>query len=234
MKRLSFLIVVMLIALTASAQYKKVNFAVNRSSGLISFLRIKGDPYRMNWVQEYRDTLDPMSRSYLWGQAVNMLKQDPQNPVKISNTARRWSTSDDVVEVFTFKNESKVPYDMSNMRISVPFNSNPDVGSSKHHRCDITVSLNDGNKAYVKAVRQSEKAPHMALIVEKGNIGRYEMLEVEKPNSVNNGRYVLTFYPESYILKPGKSYTLQWNIFVYNDEEEFNKELKNHGWKAKK
>ena len=60
------------------------------------------------------------------------------------------------------------------------------------------------------------------------------MLEVEKPNSENNGRYVLTFYPESYILKPGKSYTLQWNIFVYNDEEEFNKELKKQGWKAKK
>ena len=90
------------------------------------------------------------------------------------------------------------------------------------------------NKTYVKAMRQSEKAPHIALIVEKGTIGRYEMLEVEKPSSVNNGRYVLTFYPESYILKPGKSYTLQWNVFVYNNEEEFNEGLKDHGWKPKK
>jgi hypothetical protein len=232
MKQLTIITIMALMSLTATAQ--KVNYAVNRSTGLLSHLSIKGDLYRMNWMQVYADTLDPMHKAYRWGASVNMKKRDPENPVKITNSVKHWNIDYDVFEEYTIKNESKVPYDLSNLRITLPFNSNPDVGSSKHQRCDLTVSIGEGSRDYIKAVRQSGKPNHLGLIVQKGKLGRYEMLEVEKPSGNSNGRYILCVYPESYILKPGKSYTLKWCIFSFEDEEDFQKDIKHRGWKPKK
>lgn len=232
MKKTFIFTLLVMISMTMAAQ--KVNYAVNKSTGLLSRVSIKSDVYRMNWVQQYIDSLNPMAKAYKWGASVNMKKRHDGLTGHVRTDVKRWNNDYDLFEEYTITNETNEPYNLADLRFSLPFNTNPDVGSSKHQRCDVTVDLESGTKAYVKAVRQSGKSRHIALVLQKGKFSSYEMTEVEKPNGNNNGRYVLTVRPEDIVLKPGKSYTIKWCVFSYEDDDDFPKQLKHRGWKENK
>lgn len=118
---------------------------------------------------------------------------------------------------------------MYDIGIYTPFNDNyPGAEECIRARTNVQV-WNGESAAYVNALRMGGFAPHLGLVLTEGAIKSYEIWErgAQKGNSQYRG--VLALNLPGLYLKSGDSYSVAWNLFPHNGNEDFKQNLLKQG-----
>ena len=147
----------------------------------------------------------------------------------VSIRVSRIFTDEGLTEIYTLSNEGKEPISLYDIGIYTPFNDNyPGAEECIRARTNVQV-WNGESAAYVNALRMGGFAPHLGLVLTKGAIKSYEIWErgAQKGNSQYRGVLALNL-PDLY-LKSGDSYSVVWNLFPHNGNEDFKQNLLKRG-----
>ena len=147
----------------------------------------------------------------------------------VSIRVSRIFTDEGLTEIYTLSNEGKEPISLYDIGIYTPFNDNyPGAEECIRARTNVQV-WNGESAAYVNALRMGGFAPHLGLVLTKGAIKSYEIWErgAQKGNSQYRGVLALNL-PDLY-LKSGDSYSVAWNLFPHNGNEDFKQNLLKQG-----
>jgi hypothetical protein len=71
------------------------------------------------------------------------------------------------------------------------------------------------------------KGPHLGLVLTKGAVRGYSIENRSRANESSNIRGTIALNTESFSLKPGQSYTLQWKLFWHQGWKDFYTKAKN-------
>ncbi len=147
----------------------------------------------------------------------------------VSIRVSRIFTDEGLTEIYTLSNEGKEPISLYDIGIYTPFNDNyPGAEECIRARTNVQV-WNGESAAYVNALRMGGFAPHLGLVLTEGAIKSYEIWErgAQKGNSQYRGVLALNL-PDLY-LKSGDSYSVAWNLFPHNGNEDFKQNLLKQG-----
>ena len=147
----------------------------------------------------------------------------------VSIRVSRIFTDEGLTEIYTLSNEGKEPISLYDIGIYTPFNDNyPGAEECIRARTNVQV-WNGESAAYVNALRMGGFAPHLGLVLTEGAIKSYEIWErgAQKGNSQYRGVLALNL-PDLY-LKSGNSYSVAWNLFSHNGNEDFKQNLLKQG-----
>lgn len=223
----------------------------NASTGALSELKIQGDERNMNWLVKTDGTQYPwIKENYGWGlgyftvvKGRESIKREWMTPAKIdfdgmevtyhegdiSIWVKRTCEQGDLVERYTFTNEGKVPVSIYDIGIYTPFNDNyPSAQECMNSRTNAHI-WEGGSAAYVNAVRMSDFAPHLGLVVTEGAIKSYEIWERGRSKANSHTRGVFALNLPDMQLKPGESYSLEWHLFSHVGNEDFRNKLLERG-----
>lgn len=224
---------------------------INLQNGSISQLKIGGDVYGMDWLLRTDETQYPwVKENVAWGlgyftltRGHESVKKEWSKPVEINHEGTevvyregcvsirvsRIFTDEGLTEIYTLSNEGKEPISLYDIGIYTPFNDNyPGAEECIRARTNVQV-WNGESAAYVNALRMGGFAPHLGLVLTKGAIKSYEIWErgAQKGNSQYRGVLALNL-PDLY-LKSGDSYSVAWNLFPHNGNEDFKQNLLKRG-----
>lgn len=240
-----YFILTNLFFLSLSAQ--KIDYTSNPITGALNRLTIEGDNRNMNWMLEtdgsqykwvgenygwglgYLSVLSNQTeKTFYWKKPLEV-KSNGEIHYKVNNIdliVSRKIKSGDLIETYTFTNKSDENVTLSKVGIYTPFNDNyPSAKVCLESRVNAHV-WDGGSAAYVNAIHMSSKAPHIGLVLLKGNIDAYEISErsIRKANS--NFRGVISLVSNrNIVLKPGESETIQWQIFSHTGNKDFYKKM---------
>ena len=147
----------------------------------------------------------------------------------VSIRVSRIFTDEGLTEIYVLSNEGKEPISLYDIGIYTPFNDNyPGAEECIRARTNVQV-WNGESAAYVNALRMGGFAPHLGLVLTEGAIKSYEIWErgAQKGNSQYRGVLALNL-PDLY-LKSGNSYSVAWNLFSHNGNEDFKQNLLKQG-----
>lgn len=224
---------------------------INLQNGSISQLKIGGDVYGMDWLLRTYGTQYPwVKENVAWGlgyftltRGHESVKKEWSKPVEINHEGTevvyregcvsirvsRIFTDEGLTEIYTLSNEGKEPISLYDIGIYTPFNDNY-PGAEECIRARTNVQVWNGESAtYVNALRMGGFAPHLGLVLTEGAIKSYEIWErgAQKGNSQYRGVLALNL-PDLY-LKSGDSYSVAWNLFPHNGNEDFKQNLLKQG-----
>lgn len=224
---------------------------INLQNGSISQLKIGGDVYGMDWLLRTDETQYPwVKENVAWGlgyftltQGHESVKKEWSKPVEINHEGTevvyregcvsirvsRIFTDEGLTEIYVLSNEGKEPISLYDIGIYTPFNDNyPGAEECIRARTNVQV-WNGESAAYVNALRMGGFAPHLGLVLTEGAIKSYEIWErgAQKGNSQYRGVLALNL-PDLY-LKSGNSYSVAWNLFPHNGNEDFKQNLLKQG-----
>lgn len=224
---------------------------INLQNGSISQLKIGGDVYGMDWLLRTDGTQYPwVKENVAWGlgyftltRGHESVKKEWSKPVEINHEGTevvyregcvsirvsRIFTDEGLTEIYTLSNEGKEPISLYDIGIYTPFNDNyPGAEECIRARTNVQV-WNGESAAYVNALRMGGFAPHLGLVLTEGAIKSYEIWErgAQKSNSQYRGVLALNL-PDLY-LKSGDSYSVAWNLFPHNGNEDFKQNLLKQG-----
>lgn len=224
---------------------------INLQNGSISQLKIGGDVYGMDWLLRTDETQYPwVKENVAWGlgyftltRGHESVKKEWSKPVEINHEGTevvyregcvsirvsRIFTDEGLTEIYTLSNEGKEPILLYDIGIYTPFNDNyPGAEECIRARTNVQV-WNGESAAYVNALRMGGFAPHLGLVLTEGAIKSYEIWErgAQKGNSQYRGVLALNL-PDLY-LKSGDSYSVAWNLFPHNGNEDFKQNLLKQG-----
>lgn len=226
--RWKLMLLSVLLCLKAGAQSERMFYYMDSKTKLLTKISMRNDPAKMNWIIPCDGSIYPWinKREYEWGYIKNDIPQGKE-PIKIKTSVRRLINGYNIVEEYTIENKSKVPIDLSQIAICTPWNAHYlDFDSAVAKRCEIDVKLKcEGSKAtYVKAIRRNNKPPHVGLVVKKGDISNYytgDCTDISDQSKCG----IMYVVPEKKMLMPKKKYVIEWHIFSFLDEKDFDKYL---------
>lgn len=249
-KILSF-ILLPFIALLSYADEAPLQVDINLQNGSISRLTIANDPSGMDWLVKTDGSQYPWVREKLsWGlgyftltRGHQSIKEEWERPAEINRDGTEVIYREDDIEIrvkrvvangrlrerYTLTNKGKEAASLYDIGIYTPFNDNY-PGAEECIRARTNVQVWDGGSAaYVNALRMGGTAPHLGLAVTEGAVKSYEIWErgARKGNSQYRGIFTLNL-PDLY-LKPDQSYTLAWELFSHQGNDDFRKKLLNLG-----
>lgn len=248
LKSRCFLLAFTLSASTLSAQ--DVAIKQNSHSGALDAISINGDSYSMNWIlktdgSQYRW----VTSKYGWGLGYLTTVYDSKRTLQewatpdsisdgtiryamdgVSVTTHRAIENGELIETYTFKNETSHWLALENIGIYTPFNDNyPNSQTCITNRCNTHIWAGD-NYAYVEALRMGGNGPHLGLIVTNGSIKSYEVWERGRKKDNSHYRGVFALNIPDIKLHPQETYTISWRIFSFANRAEFrNKLIKESG-----
>ena len=204
--------VLLVLVLTGWAQ--RVSFESNQ-------IRIDGDA--MDWLLKTDGTqYQWVTEQYQWGKCYYQANGG------ITVKSERRQDGDDLVETYTFTNQSKHKVTVRNIGIYTPLNDNyPDAKTCMTSRCNVHI-WPGGKATYVNAMRMNGVGPHLGLTVTEGEICDYDVWERGQKKGMSNFRGVFALCPPDMTLKPGQSYRLQWRLFAHNGKD-FDEQLMKRG-----
>ena len=174
------------------------------------FLSHKDDPSQMNWVEGEK----------CWGSV---------KAPKGLNVTRTLSVlkNGELEECYTFENASGEPLFVKEKDawIYVPFNDSyekAEVGLEK--RCNAHLFIGE-NATYVMTLRQGGRAPHLGLVLTKGNIIGYGVERDFSARSEDRGDFL--FYPKLGVFEPGEKKEIRWKLFWHQGKDDFYDRLLN-------
>lgn len=218
----------LLFSLHASAQAERMFYYMDTNTKLLTKISMRNDPAKMNWIIPCDGSIYPWinDKKYEWGYIKNDIPQG-KDEIKIETSVRRIIMGYNIVEEYTIENRSKVPIDLSQLAICTPWNAQyMEFDSVMAKRCDIEVKLKcEGSKAtYVKATRRNNKPPHVGLVLTKGDLSGYYTGDCTDLSN-NSQCGIMYVVPEKKKLKPKKKYVIEWHIFSFKSDKEFDKHL---------
>lgn len=230
---------------------KPLELQINPYTGAISGLKIPGDKQNMEWlVKTDGSQYAWIKEDYGWGLGYftvdrdrKSLKREWSAPTEISRDGmnvvyreadiriqikRRFSEKD-LIEQYTFTNEGKEEAFLHDIGIYTPFNDNyPNAKQCINERTHAHIWEGE-NAAYVNALRMGAFGPHLGMVLTKGSVKSYEIWERGRKKANSQTRGIIALNPINLVLKPGESYSLQWNLFVHNGNEDFRRQLLERG-----
>ena len=245
------LLVFGLFFISTFADGKSLDVKVNPQTGSISNLKISLDAHNMDWLvktdgtqyawitEEFGWGLGYLTISnkhetckYEWTKPTEMTIDGMKVVYRCGNIrieVKRNLDSDDLVERYTFINDSREAVSLYDIGIYIPLNDNyPDAKTCLQNRANVHIWEGE-NAAYVNACRMNGKGPHLGLVVTDGAVNSYEVWErgVQKANSQYRGIFALNL-PDMY-LRPGMTYSVEWHVFAHNGNNDFKRRLKELG-----
>ncbi|MGM7719790.1 hypothetical protein [Metabacillus sp. Hm71] len=178
-------------------------------NNLISSISHRDDNHRMNWVEG----------SQCWGSTIV--------PNGIASEVTRTLTEKGTLRenyVFTNKTEFDIFTKVGDISIYTTFND--DYGSSDvcmTNKCHAHIWCG-GNVSYIMGLRMGGEGPHLGLILTKGSLKTYS---VERDLSlISNDRGDFLVHPAQFVLAPGESYEIEWELFWHEGKEDFYNKLR--------
>lgn len=180
------------------------------SMNRMTSVRNRSDRYRMNWIQG----------KVPWG----TIKTKQELTVTIF---RKFTERGTLSESYCFRNDTQFDiYTLgTDLGIYTPFTDYYDSAEVCMTQCCNTHLWCHGSSSYIMALRMGGEAPHLGMVVTEGSLQGYsvermEMTEgVEEELSNQRGDFIL--HPENLCLSPGECYSLSWELFWFEDKEDF-------------
>ena len=236
------------LSIAIQAQNHGINFQTNPYTGAISTLTIDGDSHSMNWVLKTDGSqYQWIKEKYGWGlgyltidNGKGTTRQEWSTPVStqpdiiyqvenIQIQVSRISENGNLTERYTFTNTGKETTRLSEIGIYTPFNDNyPDAPTCLRSRAHAHI-WDGGSAAYVNALRMGGTAPHLGLVLTEGYIKSYENWERGRNKGNSHTRGVIALNLPDVQLKHGESYSIAWNIFSHNGNQDFRNKLLEKG-----
>lgn len=186
-------------------------------NGGLSCLKSTQDIYGMNWVEGGRH----------WGSIYC--------PDGITHTVeRKLLDNGNLQETYCFTNSTDFPLFIRRTDIGIytTFNDNyEDAEICLKKRCHTHIFCG-GNSSWVMALRMGGQAPHLGLKLTEGSLCCYS---VERRNcrdgreeNLSNDRGDFILHPEMEEMQPGESVRIVWELFWFQDREDFERQLLEH------
>lgn len=174
------------------------------TNGYLHKLINKNDPHAMNWVEGTK----------LWGMTIS------PDCIEVTRT-HRINERKHLEETFIFTNRSGFPmyFKTTDLGIYATFNDNyQETSECMIRRCHAHLWC--GNEAsYVMALRMGGEGRNLGMALRRGSILNYSIeRDLEK---ISNDRGDFIFHPELNQLNPGEAYELTWELFWFEDKEDF-------------
>lgn len=180
-------------------------------------LRNSKDSYGMNWIK---------GDHCIWG----TIKCGLDLNVKV---IREFTDKGTFTETYIFKNNTDFDIYTTGTEIGIcaPFPDYYTDAATGMTQCCNTHIWCGGASSYIMALRMGGEAPHLGLILREGALKGYSverMASVKgREEELSNHRGDFILHPESLHLRPGEEYRLTWEIFWFQDQEEFQRILSN-------
>lgn len=176
--------------------------------GTLLFLGADEDEMEMNWIEGHKN----------WGTVVC--------PDKIKvEVSRDVLPNGHLQEKYTFVNTSEFPvfFQKSDVGIYATFHDDYEQSDAcMTKRCHTHIFCG-GEASYVMALRMGGRPPHLGLMVTEGELGGYS---IERDNhSLSNDRGDFILHPTLKPLEPGERTDVVWELFWFEDREEFEDRL---------
>ena len=240
-----------LIAPAMAGGGRGIVFSQDSATGAIRELKIQGDKYNMNWIVATDGSQYPwIKQGYGWGLGYftetvgkQSVRQKWEAPVKthdnpscciyragnIRITVERRLEQDNLVEQYTFTNKGKNAASLSDVGIYTPFNDNyPNAKECMGMRAHAHIWPGE-NAACVNALRMGGSGPHLGLVVTKGSVRDYEIWERGRTKGSSHTRGIIALNLPDILLQPGECYTLEWQIFPHEGNEDFRRKILEKG-----
>lgn len=181
------------------------------------FLSLKNpaDRHQMNWVKG----------SHRWG----TVKCNAALSVTVT---RRLTGHGTLTEEYHFRNRTGFDICTMGTRLGIytPFpDYYSDAAECMVHCCNTHLWC-QGTSSYVMALRMGGEAPHLGLVLRQGSLQGYSVERASsfdgREEELSNHRGDFILHPENLWLHPGESYTLGWELFWFQDKEDFLSYLK--------
>lgn len=181
--------------------------------GRIISLQHPGDPHGMNWAT---------SDQGIWGTV------ECDQPLDLQVT-RCFTPEGRLQETYCWKNNTDFDiYAMGTslgIRLVLP-DYYTEAGICMTSCCHTHLWCG-GSSSYVMALRMGGEAPHLGLILTEGSLQGYSVERLAKAQgkeeNVSNHRGNFLLHPEAFHLCPGEEYRISWELFWFEDREEFHK-----------
>lgn len=172
--------------------------------GKLLFLGSKDDSARMNWIQGSKE----------WGtvRCPDGVEASVQRELLENGRLR---------ETYRFTNVTSFPVflNRTDLGIYATFNDNYEAAEEcLERRCHTHLFCGLG-ASYVQAFRMGGRPPHLGLQLVKGSIGGYSVERDEGKRSEDRGDIIL--HPVIPVLEPGESAEEAWDLFWFEDAEDF-------------
>ena len=168
----------------------------------------KNDKYKMNWVATGKK----------WGEMFL--------PDGITGRIERTvSTEGKITEKYIFVNNRNWEYfpQKGEIGIAVPFPDNYTAAEiCMRERCHAHIRCGE-SQSYIAGIRMGGEKPNLGLVLKKGKIEDYSIIRNEKELSNDRGTIILN--PKINNLKPGERTVIQWDLFWYDSQREFEEKL---------
>lgn len=190
----------------------------NERQQLLSLIH-PDDPFGMNWVEgdtpwgtvivpEWPSTYDN------WG--------IPAKPYRLDTTIERQILKNQRLHekyIFTNHSDFEICIEKNNIKIYTSFNDC--YGSAqecKARRCNSHIWCG-GQSSYAMSLRMGGDAPHLGLVLTNGSISGYSIERNVAHGSNDRGDIIL--HPSPMRLAPGKSMSIEWDLFWFDSIEHF-------------
>ncbi len=183
-------------------------------NGQIASLRSPGDGFGMNWT----------SGQKLWGTIRSSYGLETE-------VFRSYTPEDTLIETYVFHN--RTAFDIFTMGtglgIYTPFPDHyADADTCMKQRCNTHLWCG-GSSSYIMALRMGGTPPHLGMVLREGSFQGYSVERMASTNGrleeLSNHRGDFILHPENLHLRPGESYTLSWELFWFENKEEFRRKL---------
>lgn len=192
-------------------QNSKFVLRENENGQLLSLSHIN-DRHQMNWVEGTKT----------WGTVK--VPKGVEASVK-----RELLPNGNLKETYSFLNTSACPvfFKKTDVGIYTTFNDNyEDAAACMTQRCNTHIFCGE-HASYVMALRMGGEAPHLGLILTEGSISCYSVERKYGESSNDRGDFIL--HPQLHELAPGQSEEISWELFWFEDPEDFEEKLLSHG-----
>lgn len=185
--------------------------------GTLSSLMNPDDAYQMNWIEGKKS----------WGSVCC--------PEGIVHTVERTILENgNLQETYCFTNATKFPFFPKKTEIGIytTFHDNyEDADVCLKERCHTHIFCG-GNSSWVMALRMGGEAPHLGLALTQGSLSCYSVERsvdtVKQEINPSNDRGDFILHPEVEELLPGESVKVVWELFWFEDRDDFTRQLLEH------
>ena len=226
-------------------------FSQDATTGAICELKIQGDNCNMNWTITADGKQYPwIKQNYGWGLGYftetidkQSIKREWKTPIKtygnplctvyqegnIRITVERRLEQGNLTERYTFVNKGENAAYLSDVGIYTPFNDNyPNAEECMSMRTHAHIWPGE-NAAYVNALHMGGFGSHLGVAVTKGSVRDYEIWERGRAKGNSQTRGIIALNLPDILLQPEESYTLEWQIFSHNGNEDFRQKILEKG-----
>lgn len=182
--------------------------------GQITSIKSPADSFGMNWTRGKNP----------WG----TIRTDYELETEVF---REFTDDHTLVETYVFRNSTDFDIYSMGTRLGI-YTTFPDyyadAGTCMKHCCNTHIWCG-GSSSYIMALRMGGAAPHLGMVLREGSLQGHSVERMASTNGkleeLSNHRGDIILHPENFHLHPGETYRISWELFWFENKEDFRKKL---------